>query len=221
MTRSLPARLSAQLVASAAAATILVACGSDDNNTSGRSAASPATGVLEGMEDGLARGSTEVVPYDASVQSGGDQSSLTSAAVVPFVDIEELVTVEVTPISVEEGSLKDLELDADAAKSAAGASVYYVRYRIGYVNGPVLAQTGAAWFELTSGDTVVTDRLSLFGGGGPCAPTYKVASFGKDAYLEGCHTLFVAKGSPSPDHLAWRAPAGPDNFDVQATWPLG
>ena len=33
-----------------------------------------------------------------------------------------------------------------------GASVYYLRYRMAYVNGPVLANVGSSWFELATGE---------------------------------------------------------------------
>ncbi len=176
--------------------------------------------LLAACDDGTVGGSAEELTYDPGSHTGTERSSFSEPAVVAHVDDEQLGSLEVTPTSAEEGSVDDFDSvrddHADAATLAA-SRVYYVRFRIEYVDG-VAATFVAPGFGLASGSTDLP-ALHPTTSGGPCTTPEVTEPFGRGSRLEGCVPIFLPADSAEPDTLTWS-----DSFEgvveVLARWPL-
>lgn len=217
-----------RLVAPLCAALVVAvaACGSDDASTT-PTTEPPATGVLEGMEHGLAAGSTTAVPLDLAVVTGGEQASLTTPAPVlawPGDGTEEQIVIEVEPVSLEQGSVDDFAFEADDLSTVDGASVWYLTATVRYVNGFVAQMPNLNSFDLYAGDTLLSGDIEMFTYGtefDACVKSYEVESFGEGAEQQFCSVIWVTDGTQQPTSVRWTGPAQDAAGLPPTSWPVG
>lgn len=230
MTRKAP--MKPMIVTASAAVTLLLtltACsGGDTDDTSDDASSEPRTGVLANSEFGLADGSTTEVPFDASVLSSGPQEDLTTPATVLVSgitsDAQEIeFTAQVEIDEIIEGSVDDLDLDAENLATLGDAVPYYVEYTASYVNGPVAQQPDVQFFAIddASGADLDSGVFLTFGTipEGTCDDIYKAQAFGEGAQTRGCAMLFLSPGEPASLRWTFTSPTTPVAEPV--SWPIG
>lgn len=227
MTASTGPRRRATVLLAAPIALVLAlsACSGGADEASPTPTPSAPSGVLAGSEHGLAVGSTEAVPFDASAVSQGPQATFTTPATSLVYDgkgNEDPAVAQVELTSLTEGSVEDLNLDESSLALVEGATLYYLSYKLSYVNGPVFTMPNFNSFALLAGDENVTDDISNFSAGNAeCGTAYEVENFGAGASMETCTWFFVTAGNPAPTAVQWYSPAMLDAGLTPVTWPIG
>lgn len=147
---------------------------------------------------GYQTGNGDGKPFDTTVVTTGLLDSFTTPATVLGSDLQQdkgkPVAIEVELQSLKEGSVDDFDFESqrDERRTAKAGRVYYLSWRIAYVNGPVLEHPNFPQFELAAdGESLDSPFSWVLTGSGfdACVMSASVEKFGTGVSMEGCTYL--------------------------------